>query len=84
MEENVRFGKTTEEICKNLVENSTPSATKSETNFAVNVFRKKILVRILTAIKHSWIVLYGVIINNNLLLDTTLSTSALLLSYLTS
>ena len=27
MAENVRFGKTTEEICKNLVENSTPSAT---------------------------------------------------------
>ena len=61
MAENVRFGKTTEEICKNLVENSTPSATKSATNFAVNVFRKKILVRILTAIKHLWIVLYGVI-----------------------
>ena len=57
MAENVRFGKTTEEICKNVVENSTPSATKSATNFGA----EKILVRILTAIKHSWIVLYGVI-----------------------
>ena len=33
MAENVRFGKTTEEIFKNRVENSTPSATKSATNF---------------------------------------------------
>ena len=39
MAENVRFGKTTEEICKNPVENSTPSAAKSATNFAVNVFK---------------------------------------------
>ena len=39
MAENVRFGKTTEEICKNQLENSTPSATKSATNFAVNVFK---------------------------------------------
>ena len=39
MAENVRFGKTTEEICKNLVENSTPSATKSATNFAENIFK---------------------------------------------
>ena len=49
MAANVRFGKTTEEICKNQVENSTPSATKSATNFGA----EKILVRILTAIKHS-------------------------------
>ena len=39
MAENVRFGKSTEEIRKNLVENSTPSAIKSATNFAVNVFK---------------------------------------------
>ena len=39
MAENVRFGKTTEEISKKLVENSTPSATKSATNFVVNIFK---------------------------------------------
>ena len=79
MAENVRFGKTTEEICKNLVENSTPSAIKSATNFGADEHsnsNKTLVDRVVRSNKALDIKIFQ---SRALLLDTTLSTSALLL-----